>query len=314
MRLWTRRSASTRFNVLSALLAGGVLFCAPIAARAFTLTVNNPTDASSSSTTGNATETSSATVAQLLSGGGSAADVVSSSVSGSTRFGWNVSGDSLNTTADIRTLNANYSITFSLNAPVGVIYSLSIGTYQNGAFTFLNDASTAGSSGKLALGQVTGQINAVADPNLTLAGLLSGGDFSLNPGTPAGTASEGGWGGASTYNLTGLTGGNFYTLNFAFTARATTAASSSGDEVSLRYGLDSTLANVSADDYPGVGGTGPAARVQANDGHFVNITATVTSVPEPSSFALLGIGFAALVGKLRQSRAAGTGSKPSAQR
>jgi subtilisin-like proprotein convertase family protein len=294
-RRFARRSASTRFISFSALFMGGVLFCAPTAARAITLTLNNPVDASSSATTGNAADTSAATLAQLLSGGGSAADLVGSAVSGSTRFAWNVTGDTLNTTADTRTLNASYSITFSLVPDQALTYDLQIRTSQNGAWTFLNDATTAGAAGKLSLSDVTGRINNVADANLTLPGLLSGADFSLNPGAPAGTAQEGAWGGNSTYNLTGLAGGNTYTLNFTFTSRATTPSSTTGDEVSMRYGLSSTLANVTADDYPGVGAPGPAVRNQALDGHFVTIMATVTSVPEPGTFALLGLGIASLL-------------------
>ena len=61
-------------------------------------------------------------------------------------------------------------------------HDLQIRTSQNGAWTFLNDATTAGAAGKLTLSDVTGRINNVADANLPLPGLLSGADFSLSPG------------------------------------------------------------------------------------------------------------------------------------
>lgn len=73
-----------------------------------------------------------------------------------------------------------------------------------------------------------------------------------------------------------------------------------GDETSVRLGGSGPLGGASADEYPGVGG-----RNQALDGHFVNITATMVSVPEPSTVLMAGMAGLGLVvcGRRRLRRA-----------
>lgn len=89
----------------------------------------------------------------------------------------------------------------------------------------------------------------------------------------------------SNFALTGLSGNFQLILDFTWTA----SAFSNNDEGAVRLGLESSALGVSADDYPG-----PGSRTLANDGHFVDVVATVTAVPEPSTALLIGLGLTML--------------------
>ncbi len=88
-------------------------------------------------------------------------------------------------------------------------------------------------------------------------------------------------------------------LNFIFSASATTVdpagGTLQGDEAALRMGLDSALAQFTADDYPGSGG-----RLIAGDGIFI-IGGFIVS-PEPGTASLMGVGLAVLAWRRRRAR------------
>jgi len=75
------------------------------------------------------------------------------------------------------------------------------------------------------------------------------------------------------------------------------SASSARDEGSVRMGIAGSLPTTSSDDYPGVG-----SRTQSADGHFVNISTTIISAPEPASGALVAFGLLGLALRARRVR------------
>lgn len=227
--------------------------------------------------------------------GGTAPDVVANSVNAQTRYAAMVGADGGIATAPNRTATSNYTITFSVTASPGTIYNVSIDTSRIGAITRVDDG-TGGASGNISA--LTGAYGVNA-PASTAAFGLSAVTVALGTGASNTPFSQN----STTLTLTGLTGPNTINLSFNWTATANSTctgslcSSTGNDELAVRLGMAGTGSGVSADDYPGVG-----ARNIATDGHFMNVTAVVTSVvPEPGTLALVAFGLAGIarVGRRR---------------
>jgi hypothetical protein len=163
-----------------------------------------------------------------------------------------------------------------------VVYDLQIDTSRIGAFVVRQEAASATNN----LGAVNGTFSAPAQ-NLTQLAALPGLNTSSTTTSPfsqnGGTA------------ISGFTGGvQQFTLEFTWTGRTFSGNGvNGGDESVILMGLNTQINGDvgAADDYPGTSGrTDPAA-----DGHFVNISATITQiVPEPSTYALAAMSFVSL--------------------
>jgi hypothetical protein len=261
------------------LLAAAVLL-ASASTSVSALTISSVTAVANAGNTANFTGTESENLSSVsvVDTGGSAADTLGASVNAATRYAAVVLADRTGSggggSAVTRTASSDYRITFQVSAGTGILYDLVIDTSRLGAVTLVTDTGPNVASGSI--GAVTGKLNTVTNASLGLA---------AGPSLSGAGGQNQGFSQSSQLVITGLTGTNNYTLDFTWSA----TASSNRTEAAVRLGLTGTVTSVTADDYPGVG-----SRTQTSDGHFVTVTAQVTSLPEPGSVGLLMLGLAGL--------------------
>jgi hypothetical protein len=188
-----------------------------------------------------------------------------------TRYAIIVAADRQMTTGNF-TFNAtsSYSITFTVNNPTGASVKIDINTLRVGALTSVHDST---GSSTITLGAVTGKVNTVTQAGLALAS--AGGSASSSAiNTSVSQTSSG-------YSITTNAIASAFVLQFDFNSQVVSAQ----DGGAIRMGNAGSLA-MTADDYPGAG-----SRTQANDGHFVDVKATIiATVPEPDTAGLLLFG------------------------
>lgn len=238
----------------------------------------------------------------VLDTGGTSPDLVGAIVDARTRYASATSTDTGSfSLGQVIAATSDYKITFTITAPAFVYYDIAIDTSRVGALTIVSDSAANGPA-TADLGAVTGLIDGVSNAGLGLADIAT----TSVPGN-SGTAANNAFNQAGGM-IVSLNGTNTITLDFSWStyvnsnpsANTTTTNAGNGaflfggDEAAVRMGLAGSASSVSggitADDYPGVG-----SRTAANDGHFVNITTTITAVPEPGTLLLLGAGLAGLV-------------------
>lgn len=274
---------------LAGVACAAVLLTAP-EAKAITITVDSILKTGD---TGNYVQNNTANAGEWQSkvytnnAGGSAADTVSATVNAATRYAAVLGSDSNagNFGARGDSATSNYTVQFTVSAASGVTYDVVIDTSFIGYLVNRNEGGASGMESVTS--NVTGSINAVVDAGLGLATAQS---QSTNSTAVALISKN------NSLVLSGLTGANVYTLNFTW-GQSTNSGNnviSGGDEAVVLLGLGSGIDGTptasligAADDYPGTAGVSDSTTL----GHFVGISATVTSVvPEPSTFVLAGMG------------------------
>lgn len=229
-------------------------------------------------------------------GGGTAADSVSASVDARTRLSSVLINDTNNTTQSDWALRASdYSVTFTVSAGPSVVYDLQIDTQLQGLLSIIDDN---GGYGTAAIGTVSATVDSNSAPGLGTA--LDHSLFNLQNSTTTLPFND-----LGVLLLSGLSGGHTYVLRFTWQQIAKSGRTDTGgvfgepypydgphDEAAMLLGLNGATGSSG---YPSVGqyGTYPS-RNPADDGHFVKLTATVTSVPEAGTLLYVILGLAAL--------------------
>jgi PEP-CTERM motif-containing protein len=275
-------------------IAGGLASSASaLSITGLTITTVGANTANSLVNTGNPRSQVASSTTISLTPAGPQPDTIGSLISFQTRYAWLVAADREGPGAATVAQNATaeYQITFTVNNPAGMNYQISIDTLRAGALTVVDDDATVGATGSSTLGAVTGSVDSIVDSALGLTAVAPFSSGTTNTSVFSQT------GGVLTISDNALT--RTVTLNFTWNGSAT----STKDESAIRMGINGSLTGpTTADDYPGIGG-----RTASADGHFVNVTTQIVSVPEPHSGALLGLGLLGVgirIRRITRSRAA----------
>ncbi|MDG2333435.1 MAG: PEP-CTERM sorting domain-containing protein [Myxococcota bacterium] len=277
-------TSTKRFGFL--FLAFGLL----LGSSAQALTISGVTIAPAGSNTADnavngGSSSNNTSAVSILTPGGTIVDSVGASVGAEGRYASNLWSDASFTGVNAVTTNS-YNLSLSVSADPGTFYDIAIVSLFQGVLV-RDDDSFFGQS-EASVSAVTVSINgSVSVPHSTSAQLLALGYYDATE-----TFSEIGFS-----SLTGLTG--ITTLDFVVNWTST-ADNSEDDESAVLLGLDEAggpVSGVSAGEY----GNLPSARDRNLDGHFINVSATVTAIPEPGTLVLLGMGLVGLAAHRRRS-------------
>ena len=248
--------------------ADALSITAPVIAKGLTNTADSTT------TTGQNFSQATSTVSTTLLPT-TVPDTLGSFSEFTTRYAMSVAADRQMTTGNFTfTMTSSYSITFTVNNPTGATVKIDINTLRAAALTSVDDST---GSSTITLGAITGKLNTVTQAGLGLA--AAGGSASTTAINSS--VSQNG----TTVSITTNAVAGAYVLQFDFTSPVISAQ----DGAAIRMGIAGSLPTT-ADDYPGAG-----SRTAANDGHFVDVKATIiATVPEPDTGGLLTLGLLAI--------------------
>jgi hypothetical protein len=278
-------------NLAAFLAAAALALCLSPAAKAITISVS-AVNSTGTSFAGPTADRAAAHGLSVTDAGGSTPDAVSASVNGATRYFSNAAADrpiAISGGTARATINSDYTVTVTVTPDLGATtYELIVATSILGELTLLDDIAGTQSTAALVT-DVTGRLNGVITGGLGISGIAQ----TFSTGTGVNLAEQVNIAGSNSLNLGTFSGPQVFTLRYTFTTEAQAPQSGLGaDEAAARFGATGPLGGATADDYPGPGDV--VDRTQANDGHFVTVTANVLTVPEPSTFVMAGLGVVGL--------------------
>ena len=254
------------------------------------LTISNVAISAGGGNTANVTNSSNAieSSTQILDSGGSVSDAVSANENARVRYAANHWTDS--SFGLIQTdVGHEFDVSFRITADAGTKYDVTIDSLFSGVVQTIDDSGSGYASGYV--GPVSVQMNlngagAAAAPEFDAAGAMIALGYYGGCGSSSSDSCPAAFSQAGMKTLTGLTGTTDLVFNVSFASQDY----SWSDEAGLLLGLDEAggaTGLVTASQYDAL----PTARDASGDGHFLGISATVTSViPEPSTLLLLGMG------------------------
>ncbi|NRA09445.1 MAG: PEP-CTERM sorting domain-containing protein [Myxococcales bacterium] len=254
------------------------------------LTISNVAISAGGGNTANATNFSNAIASstQVLDSGGTVADAVSASENARVRYAANHWTDSSFGLIQID-VDHEFDVSFRITANPGTTYDVAIDSLFSGVVQTIDDSFSGYASGFV--GPVSVQMNlngagAAAAPEFDAAGAMIALGYYGGCGSSSSDSCPAAFSQTGTKTLTGLEGTTDLSFSVVFASRDY----SWSDEAGLLLGLDEAggaTGLVTASQYDAL----PTARDASGDGHFLGISATVTSViPEPSTLLLLGMG------------------------
>lgn len=229
-----------------------------------------------------------ASAVQTLDSGGTVADAVSATEDAQVRYAANswadvYDGFGSDPDTDI-SLTHSYDVTFTITADAGTVYDIAIDAIFAGMIKQVNDDYWG-----YAQANVGGGFSVTLDQNgggASSQSILEGSGASF--AYDYSDVSQG-FNDTGQLVLSDLTG----TTTLAFSVSFDSRVRSWTDDVGLLLGLDQPFATPSPDDSPEASLYATSGRTIADDGHFLGVSANVTSVnpvPEPSTAPLLGLG------------------------
>jgi len=260
---------------LPAIVAASVALSA-YCAEAATISITNVV-ISTAGTTGNdnGSNARKLTAASITDSGGSSTANLGTVVNGGARFAMAAetrapSGLLGTTSGDY---DANYTVSFDVIADPFVVWDLVISNARIGRLL----TGSGGGNGLADINASTGRINGVVTPGLALSDV---GGLTSENGTTLFSDSK-------SVTISG-SGSASYSVNVTWHADAdsTQGFFNLGDKAGVLVGNDIAWTQTDAQvNYPNTA-------TRDAEGHFVNFSATVTAVPEPATWLLLGIGLA----------------------
>jgi len=275
-----------QFGFLSALVVAALVVGAAVPAKAIminSLTVANNTTQSQA---GPGSDRAGAQSLAITDSAATISDAVGASVNIATRYISNAAADrpiAFSGSTARQTWNTNYTVNFSIIPDLAATtYNVVINTSILGELTLLDDV--AGTQSTARVSDVSGFLGVTPLAGLGISGIAQ----TFSTGTGSNAAEERNISGSNSINLGTFSGPQSFSLRFTFLTEASAPQSVLGaDEAAARFGANGPLGGATADDYPGPGDV--VDRNQALDGHFMTATVNVLTVPEPSTFALLGL-------------------------